>query len=69
MAMLGLPAARSSSTPTAAGEPMAVAPSPARTRPRLTVAAPTSPGRQRRALWPVDSPAAASSKSYIKIIF
>ncbi|RRT73313.1 hypothetical protein B296_00003213 [Ensete ventricosum] len=46
MAMLGLPAARSSSTPTAVGEPMAVAPSPARTRPRLTVATPTSLGRQ-----------------------
>ncbi len=63
MAMPALPAARSSSTPTAVLLRMAAAPSPARTRPRSTVRLPMPPATSPRTSWLPALPTAARSSS------
>ena len=57
------PAARSSSTPTAAWPGTAAAPSPARTRRRWTAAPPTRCGGWPRTWWPPSWPTAARRRS------
>ena len=59
----GLTAARSSSTPTAAGPATAAARSPARIRPRWTARPPTRRATWPRTSWPPASPTAAKCRS------